>query len=143
MAAYKKDQGRMVRMAIFWSIAALLFYGSNSLRRELTGYFPDSLGKAFPALPKLPVLGVSLTGALLIAIVVFAAALWLAHHWLEKPKYADLLIETETELRKVTWPTGQEVFNSSLVVVVTVVLLMGFLAGADWLLARLIGPIIF
>jgi preprotein translocase SecE subunit len=144
MAAYKQDQGRMVRMAVFWTVAALLFYGSSSLRRELTGRFPDSLGRPLvAAFPKLPVLGVQLTGALAISILVFAATLWLAHRFLEKPKYADLLIETETELRKVTWPTAQEVFNSSLVVVVTVALLMAFLAGADWFLARIIAPIIF
>jgi preprotein translocase SecE subunit len=141
MAAYKKDQGRMVRMAVFWSAALLLFYGAASLRRELTGRFPDVLGRDL--LPKLPVIGVRMTGALFVSIAVFAGTLFLAQRWLEKPKNADLLIETETELRKVTWPTTQEVFNSSMVVVITVVLLMAFLASADWLLARVVAPIIF
>jgi len=143
MAAYKKDQGRMVRMAVFWTVAVLLFYGCSSLRQTLSAYFDGLKAPLFEALPKLPVLGVMLTGALVISLVAFAVALYFAHRWLEKPKYADLLIETESELRKVTWPTGQEVFNSSLVVVVCVVLLMAFLAGADWFLARLVNPVLF
>jgi len=144
MTAYKKDQGRMVRMAVFWSIAVLLYYGCNSLRTTLVDEFRSTLGAPLLAgLPKIPVLGVSLTGALLAVIVVFAGGLFLAYRWQERPKNADLLIETETELRKVTWPTGQEVFNSSLVVVICVVVLMAFLAGSDWLLARLVNPVIF
>ena len=49
---------------------------------------------------------------------------------------ADLLIETESELRKVTWPTVPEAVRSSIVVIACVLFLMAFLAGADWLLGR-------
>ncbi len=144
MAGYKKDQGRMVRMAVFWSAAVLLYYGCTSLRQELAGRFKETLGEPlFAALPTLPVLGTRLTGALLISLVLFGVSVFLLYRWLEKPKYADMLIETEAEMRKVVWPTPQEVFNSSLVVIVCVVFLMAFLAGADWLLARLIQPVIF
>jgi preprotein translocase SecE subunit len=75
--------------------------------------------------------------------VVFLGVTFLAYRWLESPKIADLLIETEHELRKVTWPTGKEVLNSSIVVVVCVALLMVFLAGADWALARVLNPLLF
>ena len=143
MPAYKKDQGRMVRMAVFWSVAVLTFYGCSSLRRELAGRFEHSLGQPLSAaVPKIPILGVHLTGAFLIAAALFCAGMFLVYRWQERPKNADLLIETETELRKVTWPSGQEVFNSSLVVIVCVLVLMAFLAGADWLLARIVTPLI-
>lgn len=144
MAGYKKDQGRMVRMAVFWSLAVLLYYGCTSLRQELAGAFSQRLDQPLiAAFPKLPVLGTPLTAALVISLAVFAVALWLAYRFLERPKYADMLIETEIEMRKVVWPTPKEVFNSSLVVVVCVLFLMAFLAGADWLLARVIQPVIF
>lgn len=143
MAAYKKDQGRMVRMAVFWSVALLLFYGCGSLREVLSGKFTALSKPVFAAFPKLPVLGTSLSGGFMIAALVFCCAVVVAQRWIERPKNADLLIDTETELRKVTWPTGQEVFNSSIVVVVCVVLLMAFLAGADWFLARLVNPLLF
>jgi preprotein translocase SecE subunit len=58
------------------------------------------------------------------------------YRWLEKPVNADLLIDTESELRKVTWPTFKDVVNSSLVVIICVVFLMAFLAGTDWMIAR-------
>jgi preprotein translocase SecE subunit len=56
--------------------------------------------------------------------------------WLDKPKNADLLIDTESEMRKVTWPTFKDVVSSSLVVIFCVLFLLVFLAGADILIAR-------
>jgi preprotein translocase SecE subunit len=53
---------------------------------------------------------------------------------LETPKRADLLIETEHELRKVSWPTLDEAVDGSIVVVVVVLFLMGFMAVADYVL---------
>jgi len=142
MAAYKPDQGRMVRMAVFWSCAALIFYGCKSLREVLSGVSETLAKPVFDGFEKLPVVGVQLTPAFLIAAVCFVGGLFVAWRLQEKPRNADLLIETETELRKVTWPSAQEVFNSSLVVVVCVVVLMAFLAGADWLLARVTNNIL-
>lgn len=136
MAAYKPDQGRMARMASFWTIAAMVFYGCSSLRAELPGYFPKLGQPLMAGLPSIPILGVRLDAAFLIALVLFVAGIWLLYRWLEQPKNADLLIETEAELRKVTWPTMKEVVNSSVVVIVSVLFLMAFLAGADIVLAR-------
>ena len=136
--AYKKDQGRLTRMAAFWSLAILIFYGCYSLREELAMRFLGADNKPRLGQPifglRVPVVGVEVTPALLIATVVFAASIVALHRWQQKPKVADLLIETEAEMRKVTWPTFSEAVNSSLVVIVCVVFLMAFLAGADWLL---------
>ena len=132
--AYKKDQGRMARMAAFWILAVLIFYGCSSLRDTLVSQFPDSLGN--PLAGRVPILGLELTPALLIAGVVLAGALFLLYRWEETPKNADLLIETEQELRKVAWPTLDEAINGSWTVVITVVFLMGFLFAADVVLGR-------
>ncbi|MFM7281649.1 MAG: preprotein translocase subunit SecE, partial [Planctomycetia bacterium] len=56
------------------------------------------------------------------------------YRWQNSPKVADLLIDTESELGKVTWPTRPDAVNSSLVVMGVVVFLMAFMAGADILL---------
>ena len=133
--AYKKDQGRIARMAAFWSLAILLFYGCHSLHAEL-GARVDALGKQLVEGLRIPVIGLDVTPALLIAVVVFAGGMIVLYRWLESPKYADTLIETESELRKVTWPTLPDAVNSSVVVMVTVVLLMAFLAGSDYLLGK-------
>jgi preprotein translocase SecE subunit len=85
---------------------------------------------------RLPVLGVELTPAFLIAAALFLGGAFLIYRWLDRPKNADLLIETESELRKVSWPTLPEAMNGSTVVILCVAFLMVFLAGADWVLGR-------
>ena len=135
--AYKPDQGRIARLVAYWSLAILVFYGCTSLHSELSSRFGGVLGRPFIAsFTKIPVLGLKLNAALLITLVVLAAALYFLYRWQQTPKVADLLIETEAELRKVTWPTVPEAVNSSIVVIVCVIFLMAFLAGADWLLGR-------
>ena len=132
--AYKADQGRMARMAAYWSLAILMFYGCHSLHGELNGRF-ESLKADLIGAP-IPVLGITVNGAFLIAASLLALGLYILHHWQETPKVADLLIETENELKKVTWPTLPEAINSSIVVLVTVVILMAFLAGSDYILGK-------
>lgn len=136
MASYKKDQGRYARLAAFWVLAVLVFYGSTSLHTTLSSMFGGKLASPIAGLV-VPVFDIKLSPAFLIAALVFGGGVWMLYRWLETPKTADLLIETETELKKVTWPTTPEVVNSSIVVVVCVLFLMAYLAGADWLLARI------
>ncbi len=139
--AYRKDQGRMARMAAFWSLTLLALWGARSLNIQV-GVLSKWSGTRFGADPDgsnglmIPVLGVDVTPAFLLSTVVGATSVFLLYRWLEKPKNADLLIDTESELRKVTWPTFKDVVSSSLVVIFCVLFLMAFLAGSDLLIAR-------
>lgn len=138
--AYRKDQGRYARMAAFWTLAVLLLYGSWQLKTELTSLFPHSLGHVLGSNAegqggwRLPIVGVNVSPAFLLAVLVAVGGLWLLHRFLEAPKRADLLIETEHELRKVSWPTLDEAVDGSIVVVVVVLFLMGFMAATDFVL---------
>ena len=132
--AYKKDQGRMARMAAYWSLAILMFYGCHSLHGELNGRVASLKDDLIGA--PIPVLGLTVNGAFLISATLLGLGLYLLHRWQESPKVADLLIETETELRKVTWPTLPEAINASIVVLITVAIMMVFLAGSDWVLGK-------
>ena len=135
--AYKPDQGRLARLAAYWSMGALIIYGCISMHSELSSRFGGVLGQPFFAgFTKIPVLGLKVNAALLITTVVLVGALYALYRWQQTPKVAELLIETEAELRKVTWPTLPEAVNSSVIVIVCVVFLMAFLAGSDWLLGR-------
>ncbi|MBC8330301.1 MAG: preprotein translocase subunit SecE [Planctomycetes bacterium] len=78
-----------------------------------------------------------ITGSNLIGIGVFVLASWLWVRFLAKEKTADHLIEVEGEMKKVTWPSFREASNSSIVVITTVLILMGFLALADFVLGGL------
>jgi preprotein translocase SecE subunit len=140
--AYRKDQGRLARMTTFWSLAVLLAYGCIRMRSELTGQFPDSLGAAISDGLVLPLVNLPLSPALIASVLSLVAGLFLLNRALERPKNADLLIETESELRKVTWPTVDETVDGSVVVIVVVLFLMGFMAAADFVLGNLFARII-
>ncbi|MCA9297546.1 MAG: preprotein translocase subunit SecE, partial [Phycisphaerales bacterium] len=79
---------------------------------------------------------VHLNGALAISAIVFAGLVLLIWRWQQRERVADFLIDTEHELKKVTWPTYEDVVNSSMVVVICVLVLMGFLALTDWFLGK-------
>ncbi|MDZ4774907.1 MAG: preprotein translocase subunit SecE [Planctomycetota bacterium] len=135
--AYKEDQGRLARLVVFWALALLVFYGCYAFYNEVLKAKFDSLRTPlFAGMKKLPILSIELNGAFVIAALLFAALIWLLMRWLQRPKIADLLIETESEMRKVTWPTMSEAVNSSVIVIVCVLFLMVYLAGADWLLGQ-------
>ena len=140
--AYRKDQGRLARMTTFWSLAVLLAYGCIRMRAELTGQFPDSIGAAISDGAVVPLVNLPLSPALFAAVASFVLGLWFLNRTLERPKNADLLIETESGLRKVTWPTVDETVDGSVVVIVVVLFLMGFMAAADYLLGNVFARII-
>jgi preprotein translocase subunit SecE len=136
-AGYKPEQGRYVRMAAFWSVFAFWAYGCYRFRITLQGW----LAVWFPAprfhpgfgegdFVQVPLIG-GINLATMVALVVFAIGTWLIHRILNRPKIADLLIETENELRKVTWPSREETLTASLVVIATVVILVAYLWVVD------------
>jgi preprotein translocase subunit SecE len=53
------------------------------------------------------------------------------------PGFIRFLRETYDELRKVVWPTGQELYRYTLVVVVTVSVIALFIAAVDLALGQL------
>lgn len=52
-------------------------------------------------------------------------------------KFIDLLIDTQTELQKVVWPTRDDLVSSTVVVIATLVLLGVFIFCVDVLVSRL------
>jgi preprotein translocase SecE subunit len=141
MKAYKPEQGRMARMASFWTLVLLLLFGCNFLHLSLTTYLP-SFAKPLGGV-SIPFVSVPLTVSFLVSSVVFVAGVALLYGWMQTPKVADFLIDVEAELRKVTWPTMQEVVNAAIVVAVTVAVLMGFLAGSDYVIGVFVKRVIY
>ncbi len=130
---YREEQGRLARMFAFWACVLLLLFGCSFLHGILVQF--SSLRTPLGGI-RIPVVGVDLSTAFLIALAVFVVGVIAIQRWQAKPRTADLLIETEAELRKVTWPGLQEVINTSIVVVLCVLILFALLAAADWFLAR-------
>lgn len=130
---YKPDEGRNARQTAFWLGEGMIFFGCYALSGTLVSV--ESLrAPLVESMPEVPMLGIRLTGAVLVALVVFLIGSYLYLRYLAKERIADHLIEVEAEMKKVTWPSFEEATNSSIVVVVTVLVMMGFLALADFAL---------
>jgi len=132
-------------MTAFWSGTIFLFYGCVSLLRALTADFfgaGDALAQPIGGV-RVPVLGMDLSPAFLIATALFALGVFLFYRWLERPKQADTLIDTESEMKKVTWPTLSETMSGSITVIMTVLILMTILAAFDWALGRITSTWVF
>ena len=135
MAKYKPDQGTIARTTSFLMLGGLIVFGAQTLYLWLLSFrhadgTPGVMGRDLLGTP-LPVVSQSLTPALLVAVLLAGGLLWMLRRWLNRPKVADLLIDCETEMRKCTWPTLQETWKSSVVVLLVVVFFTVVLAGMD------------
>ena len=135
---YKKGQGTAARLMALVSLCLLALWGGYSLWVTLQGY-------SWAASPIVTVPRVNLVvNWALIASVLVTAGLGFVVIWaLNRPRAVDLLVETEAEMKKVSWPSRQEAWNSSLVVVVTVLFMMGLLFFYDFILNRILTLIFF
>ncbi len=139
---YKPEEGRNARQATFWLGEGMLAFACYALSGTLTGWV-SLRSPLFEGFEIVPVLGVPFTGAFAIATALFIVGSWVLVRYLAAEKQAQHLIEVESEVNKVTWPTFKEASNSSIVVVITVVVLMGFLAIADLLLGKVFNIILW
>lgn len=143
---YKKTEGTTIRVVAAVSLLLIVLYGCYALYSFVppidTNYDPprDTFwGTGW----SMPFFDVKITYGLLISFVLFVLIGLLVYLWiLNKPKTGDFLIETEGELKKVSWPSRQQYMGSSIAVIVSVVLLGLFLLFADkilqWLLRGLL-----
>ena len=71
-------------------------------------------------------------------VLLGAATFWLAWRAVNMPGFADFLIATEAEMNKVSWSSRKRLVQDTVVVLVTTLLLTGFLLLTDlfwgWLL---------
>ncbi|MAB90146.1 MAG: preprotein translocase subunit SecE [Planctomycetes bacterium] len=61
------------------------------------------------------------------------------HRFLNKPRSAEFLIETNEELKKVTWPSWADAKSSSMIVLGFMVFLAIFLWSSDLLFGFIFG----
>ena len=111
---YKRNQGRRVRLAAVVAVVLLAALAAAETYSGLadTARYSTQLRLGVPA--------VVLVGLVAAAVYVL--------NW---PRVADFLIETESELSKVSWPSRQQVLGSTGTVLVLVFLLGAFLLGVD------------
>jgi len=66
-----------------------------------------------------------------VTTVLFLAMAVGIFYAVNSPKFADFLIATESELKKVSWSSKAELIGSTIVVIVTVLLLSAIIFGTD------------
>jgi preprotein translocase SecE subunit len=136
MQAYKAGQGSLARLTSWMLILIALFLGCV----ELYSWIYDKTDAPIVDLEvfyDLPLLGVPLSWKLLFCVALFLGLLWLIRRYLVRPQTVDTLIETELELKKVSWPTKDESMNATWVVVLVTVLMTVTLSVFDGLLGAL------
>jgi preprotein translocase SecE subunit len=69
-----------------------------------------------------------------VVLVLFGVA-WRKGYLLRLSNY---VLETREELRKCTWPSVDELKGSTVVILLTIVLLGGFIVGIDFVISMLI-----
>jgi len=71
-------------------------------------------------------------------IVVTVLASWIAAQSEKGGAFFRFLKEADIERRKVVWPTHQEAVQTSLMVIVVVIIISLFLAVVDWMIGGLV-----
>ncbi|MEA1950000.1 MAG: preprotein translocase subunit SecE [Planctomycetota bacterium] len=108
---YKRTQGRIARQVTFATLAIVFAYGLWQLSDAL--------------MDEGHLMQFALPGLLLLV------CLWVTYRLVNVPSVADFLIAVEAEMNKVSWPTRQELFRGSTVVLITIILLAAVLFGFD------------
>jgi len=121
---YKKGQGTTARWIAAVGMGALAAFGTFELYESLS-----AVGGSFT------VAGVEVTYSMLASILVFLAAVALIGWLINLPKFVDYLIMSEIELRKVSWPTREELKRQTWVVIIALVTFSLVLWVADLIFA--------
>jgi preprotein translocase subunit SecE len=130
VSLYKRNQGRLARQVTFAALALVLGVGAWRLAQIVTSMASgDSSGAADLGVVRFVVPG---------AMIAFAA--WLSFRIVNIPRFAEFLIAVEAEMAKVSWPSGTEVFRSSVVVIFLIFFLAALLAGFDFFWWFLLHP---
>lgn len=123
---YKPGQGKIARGVAYLLGTALVLFGAKSLYANINR--PGS-----EWVDQVPLIGeISIYNT--VALAVFLLGVLGLHLVLNRPSAVDLLIDTEQELKKVSWPSRREVKNATIVVAIVTFVLAGLLYGFDALL---------
>ena len=127
---YKPGQGKYARSIAYVLTGAIVAFGGLRLFGTINRPGENVL------VSDLPVIG-SISIYAVIALAVVALGMFLVHLLLNRAGTVDLLIETEQELKKVSWPSRREVRNATMVVVLVTFTMATMLYGFDNLLQTL------
>jgi preprotein translocase SecE subunit len=135
MAWSRPGLGRAVRLSAFGGTGALAAFGAYALYMAPSIHsiwWADVVGPAM-------IFGKALTlkPILFPALAAFLSAMSVVFLLLNQERWADFLIETEGEIKKVSWPARKEFMGSAMIVVLVVAIVSIFLHYVDKGLSQL------
>lgn len=135
--SYKRNQGQRVRRLTILGI--LLLFGSGIYTMAHNNVLGDGDWTV-----AVPFAGTSVTllaqVKYTVPLILIGLSLWFAWRVVNFPVFADFLVATEAEINKVSWTPRARLIQDTIVVLVTVILMTGFLFVVDifwgWFLSR-------
>jgi len=111
VGVYKRSQGRIARQVTFAAVLLSIALGLLRLSTLLAGK--------------------GLEWQFVLPGVLLLASAWATFRLMNVPGVADFLIAVEAEMNKVSWPTRNELYRASMVVLIMIFALAFILAGYD------------
>jgi len=135
---YKPTQGKYARIVTAVFVGIILVFGCWELYEAIggegaEGSEPNMLGIAL-TVGTVIVAAVFLMGLTLIAVLTFGFSSRMAGLkglGVKGQAFIDFLIDVEAELRKVAWPNRQDLWSSTWVVIITMIVFAAFLVLMD------------
>jgi len=130
----KPGLGKWVRGVGLVGVGVLAAFGAHSFYT-----LPSSTSVWWKVIAETSLLGVAvpLRPILFAAIGVFGTVMTVAYALQNRESWANFLVETEGEVKKVSWPARKEYLGSALVVVLVIAVVSLFLWAADEGLSRI------
>ncbi len=124
MEAYKSGQGSLARLTAWVFLLIALGMGCVELYSWIQNPRTDQpLIPGVALFADMPVFGGPMSWKFLLCVAIFVAGLMLIRRYLGRPAVVDALIETEQEMKKVSWPTREESMNATWIVLLVSVIL--------------------
>ncbi|MEZ6195973.1 MAG: preprotein translocase subunit SecE [Planctomycetota bacterium] len=131
MDVYKSGEGKIARRVAFYFLLALVVWGFKVFATWVQKFdFAHGEIASFVA----PFYRQPFNVGVLIAIVLTIAGGFVLFRWLNRPQAADLLIDTETEMKKVHWPAWLEARQATVIVLLFVAFCAVFLTTVEFVL---------
>ena len=128
---YKEGQGRWARGSLAALLLGVGLFASVSISQWFEG---NAWGTE--VLFTIPFVNMAIQTQYLLSVLVLLPFLLAGFWYYTQARVSDFLIETESELmNKVTWPTGPETVKNSIVVVVTCIVILCWIAFSDFVYA--------
>ena len=126
---YKRGQGGAARAVTAGALLAVAAFGSTSLKDFVLSYTGDEARWVVGSMSAAPSQVIAITVFVALAVLIG----WSVSRW---RRQVDFLIVTESELRKVSWPSKSDLKHQTIVVLLVAFAFGAFITAADYVVRK-------